>query len=145
MKLRLLNGSHSAMAYLGLATGCNTVAEVLATLELALAGWVSATEPDPDGGQQFGTTDPAASTLAACWETSAFTAQRVSALLRAIGANDLVDEPDLNAAVAERVPAVRAGRMDISHGPPSGTSPGRPGTRVTPSSRPYPAPRIPRW
>ncbi|MCB2174324.1 MAG: mannitol dehydrogenase family protein [Actinomycetales bacterium] len=31
MKLRLLNGSHSAMAYLGLAAGCRTVAEVLAT------------------------------------------------------------------------------------------------------------------
>lgn len=31
MKLRLLNGSHSAMAYLGLATGCRTVAEVLTT------------------------------------------------------------------------------------------------------------------
>jgi fructuronate reductase len=30
MKLRLLNGSHSAMAYLGLAAGCRTVAEVLA-------------------------------------------------------------------------------------------------------------------
>lgn len=31
MKLRLLNGSHSAMAYVGLATGCRTVAEVLAS------------------------------------------------------------------------------------------------------------------
>lgn len=31
MKLRLLNGSHSAMAYLGLAAGCRTVADVLAT------------------------------------------------------------------------------------------------------------------
>ncbi len=31
MKLRLLNGSHSAMAYLGAAAGCATVAEVLAT------------------------------------------------------------------------------------------------------------------
>ena len=78
-----------------------------------MAGWVSATEPDPDGGQQFGTTDPAASRLAACWQTSAFTAQRVGALLRAIGANDLADEPDVITAVAERVPAVRAGRMDI--------------------------------
>jgi|tagenome__1003787_1003787.scaffolds.fasta_scaffold20986747_4 fructuronate reductase len=189
MKLRLLNGSHSAMAYLGLAAECRTVAEVLATdwgerlvrrfgaevaptlpdagldahayvgdlverfrnpsmhhllrqigsdgslkiperwlgairdlrragaststLELALAGWVSATEPAPDGGQHFGTTDPAAPTLAACWETSAPMVQRVSALLRAIGANDLADESDLITAVAERVPAVRAGRIDI--------------------------------
>ncbi|QZN85377.1 mannitol dehydrogenase family protein [Cellulomonas sp. C5510] len=31
MKLRLLNGSHSAMAYLGLAAGCRTVADVLQT------------------------------------------------------------------------------------------------------------------
>lgn len=30
-KLRLLNGSHSALAYLGAAAGCETVAEVLAT------------------------------------------------------------------------------------------------------------------
>lgn len=30
-KLRLLNGSHSAMAYLGAAAGCETVADVLAT------------------------------------------------------------------------------------------------------------------
>ncbi|GGI83940.1 hypothetical protein GCM10011581_21400 [Saccharopolyspora subtropica] len=31
MKLRLLNGAHSALAYLGLAAGCRTVADVLAT------------------------------------------------------------------------------------------------------------------
>jgi len=39
--------------------------------------------------------------------------QRVSALLRVIGANDLADESDLITAVAERVPAVRAGRINI--------------------------------
>jgi fructuronate reductase len=189
MKLRLLNGSHSAMAYLGLAAGCRTVAEVLATdwgerlvrrfgtevaptlpdagpdasayvgelvvrfrnpsmhhllrqigsdgslkiperwlgalrqlrgagastpaLELALAAWVNATRPVAGGGQQFGTTDPASPTLAACWETSAPMAQRVSMLLRAVGADDLADEADLTTAVADCVPAVRAGRIEI--------------------------------
>ncbi len=147
MKLRLLNGSHSALAYLGLAAGCSSITEVLHTgwgerlvralaaevgptlpdvgldeakytddlvdrfsnpamrdqlrrigsdgslkigerwlgalrtlradgaatpvLELALAGWVNATRPADAGGQQFGTSDPAAAALAAHWRTSA--------------------------------------------------------------------------
>ncbi len=51
MKLRLLNGSHSAMAYLGLAAGCRTVADVLATgwgegLVRAFGAEVAPTLPD---------------------------------------------------------------------------------------------------
>ena len=52
MKLRLLNGSHSAMAYLGAAAGCTTVADVLATewgerLVRAFGAEVAPTLPDP--------------------------------------------------------------------------------------------------
>ncbi|GAA4862265.1 mannitol dehydrogenase family protein [Saccharopolyspora rosea] len=53
MKLRLLNGSHSALAYLGLAAGCGTVADALGTdwgerLVRALAAEVAATLPAAD-------------------------------------------------------------------------------------------------
>jgi fructuronate reductase len=189
MKLRLLNGSHSAIAYLGLAAGCRTVAEVLETtwgealvrafgaevaptlpeagidpdayvdnliarfrnpamhhllrqigsdgslkiperwlgslrelrasgraapvLELALAAWSNATRPAPDGTQQFGTTDPATQTLAACWTGATSPAHRVRALLTAVGAEDLADLTDLTSAVAQRINGVAAGRVDL--------------------------------
>jgi fructuronate reductase len=188
MKLRLLNGSHSAMAYLGAAAGCTTVAEVLATawgerlvrdfgaevtptlpeagldakgyvddlvtrfrnpemhhllrqigsdgslkiperwfpalralraaatrtpvLELALAGWVAATRPDDAGGQVYGTTDPAAHALARCWATGDPPAT-VAALLRVVGAPDLAELSDLTSSVASRLPALRAGRIEL--------------------------------
>lgn len=184
MKLRLLNGSHSAMAYLGLAAGCRTVADVLATgwgerlvrglaaevaptlpgdldiagytdaligrfanpsmrdrlsrigcdgslkigerwlgavrqlgrptpvLTLALAGWINATRPAPDGGQLFGTTDPAAGSLAAAWRHRN-PSDVVAVALRAAGAADLADDQALVRAVADRLPAVRAGRIDL--------------------------------
>ncbi|HEY0217766.1 MAG TPA: mannitol dehydrogenase family protein [Cellulomonas sp.] len=188
-KLRLLNGSHSAMAYLGLAAGCTTVAEVLTTawgedlvrrlgaevaptlpeaapdpvayvdelvqrfrnpamrhllrqigsdgslkiperwlsslrelrsagaatpvLELALAAWAVATRTDGAGGQVFGTLDPAARSLAACWQGTAGDAARVSALLRTVGADDLAGSDDLTAAVAARIPGVLAGRVEV--------------------------------
>jgi fructuronate reductase len=189
MKLRLLNGSHSALAYLGLAAGCETVTDALHTdwgerlvrglaaeigptlpdigldvagytdnlvdrfrnpamrdqlrrigcdgslkigerwlgalrslrttraatpiLELALAGWVNATRSDGDGRQHFGTTDPAADTLADCWERAAGSAPPIAALLRQVGAADLADDDDLTRAIAHRLPAVRAGRIDV--------------------------------
>ncbi|ABS03613.1 mannitol dehydrogenase family protein [Kineococcus radiotolerans] len=52
MKLRLLNGSHSALAYLGLAAGCATVDEAVATgwgstLVQRLGGEVAPTLPVP--------------------------------------------------------------------------------------------------
>lgn len=184
MKLRLLNGSHSAMAYLGLAAGCRTVADVVATgwgerlvrglaaevaptvpgeldvggytdvlvdrfanpsmrdrlsrigcdgslkigerwlgavrqlgrptpiLTLALAGWVNATRPGPHGGQLFDTTDPAATALAAAWQHRN-PIDVVSAALRAVGAADLADSPELVDAVAAHLPAVRAGHIDL--------------------------------
>ncbi|WP_020420514.1 mannitol dehydrogenase family protein [Amycolatopsis sp. ATCC 39116] len=179
MKLRLLNGSHSALAYLGLAAGCRTVADVLATgwgermvrgftaevaptlpasdldvpayvdalverfadpaighrlrqigsdgslkiaerwlpvlrerggagpvLALALAAWVHATR------QPFGITDPLAESLAACWDGAPDTATVVARLLTAIGGADLAGDPALVAAIARRLPAVEAGRID---------------------------------
>ena len=188
MKLRLLNGSHSAMAYLGAAAGCATVADVLATewgepflrafgaevaptlpdagldakryvddlvarfrnptmhhllrqigsdgslkiperwfpalrelraagtstsvLELALAGWVAATRPEEQGGQGYGTTDPATASLNRCWAEP--TPQGlVAALLRTVGATDLAEQADLTASVAARLPAVRAGQIEL--------------------------------
>jgi fructuronate reductase len=204
-KLRLLNGSHSAMAYLGAAAGCATVADVLATgwgerlvrgfcaevaetlpddqgsyvdslvarfanpairhrlsqigsdgslkiaerwfdplreipagsaplLELALAGWVNATRPQEQG--KFGMTDPAAERLAACWrnesaiqgvasgpryplshEAPTVSASRdravVARLLRVAGAPDLAERADLVSAVADRLPALAAGRIEF--------------------------------
>ena len=189
MKLRLLNGSHSAMAYLGLATGCRTVADVLETgwgealvrafgaevtpslpdagldpeayvgdlverfrnpamhhllrqigsdgslkiperwlwslrelraagsatpiLEVAIAAWANATRPAPDGGQRYGTSDPATAALAACWTGIAPSAERVGRLLTAVGAEDLAADADLTTAVAQRMPAVAAGRVEL--------------------------------
>ena len=186
MKLRLLNGSHSAMAYLGLAAGCRTVADVLATswgerlvrglatevaptlpgaldipaytdalvarfsnpsmrdqlrrigsdgslkvgerwfgalrqvgasgapvLTLSLAGWVNATRPAADGGQWFGTTDPAGAALAENWRNGGDPAAIVEAVLRTAGADDLAGDGGLVRAVAALLPAVQAGRIDL--------------------------------
>ncbi len=189
MKLRLLNGSHSAMAYLGAAAGCTTVADVLATewgeplvrafgaevaptlpgsdsgagldaaryvddlvarfrnpamhhllrqigsdgslkiperwfpalrdlraasaatpvLELALAGWVSATQP----GATHAMTDPATAALNRCWTDTSDQKALVGALLRTVGAGDLAEQADLTASVAARLPALRAGQIDL--------------------------------
>ncbi len=189
MKLRLLNGSHSALAYLGLAAGCGSINDALGTkwgerlvrglaaevsptlpdvgldeakytddlidrfsnpgmrdqlrrigsdgslkigerwlgalrklrstgaatpvLELALAGWVNATRPGATGGQHFGTTDPAAAALAAHWNAGAPSAAPVARLLREVGAADLADDHDLTTSIAQRLPAIAAGRIDI--------------------------------
>ncbi|WP_187370087.1 mannitol dehydrogenase family protein [Streptomyces boluensis] len=186
-KLRLLNGSHSALAHLGLAAGCGTVADALATgwgerlvralcaevaptlpadgpdplayaadlvvrfrnpamrhqlqqigsdgslkiterwlpalrelrargaatdvLELALAAWAHGTHRALDGST--GITDPAADALAACWQPSGPPVAAIRALLRVLGAPDLADDDALTAAVADRLPALRAGRIEI--------------------------------
>jgi fructuronate reductase len=192
MKLRLLNGAHSTMAYLGAAAGAATVAEVLATewgeplvrafgaevaptlpgadsgagldakkyvddlvarfrnpamhhllrqigsdgslkiperwfpalrqlraagastpvLELALAGWVAATRPDDAGNPVYGTTDPATGALAACWAERE-PREVVARLLRTVGATDLAEQTDLTGSVAARLPALRAGRIEL--------------------------------
>ncbi|MDW6063984.1 mannitol dehydrogenase family protein [Streptomyces sp. LZ34] len=183
-KLRLLNGSHSALAYLGLAAGCATVADTMAAdwgerlvralcaevaptlpadgpdpvayaddlvvrfrnpamrhllrqigsdgsvkiaerwlpalrelrargadtpvLELALAAWAHATR------HAHGTfADPAAEALAACWEQSPQPSATVRALLRLLGATDLADDDALVAAIADRLPALRSGHVEI--------------------------------
>ncbi|GAB3578733.1 mannitol dehydrogenase family protein [Amycolatopsis endophytica] len=179
MKLRLLNGAHSAMAYLGLAAGCRTVADVLATgwgealvrgftaevaptlpdsdldvpayvnalverfanpaighelrqigsdgslkiaerwlpvlrerggtgpvLALALAAWAHATR------RPHGTTDPAAAELAACWDAPG-DRTALARLLTTVGGADLAEDPAVVAAIADNLPAVRAGRVTL--------------------------------
>ncbi|MFE1036828.1 mannitol dehydrogenase family protein [Streptomyces sp. NPDC058807] len=183
-KLRLLNGSHSALAHLGLATGHATVADTMVTdwgerlvrelcaevaptlptggpdpeayagdlvvrfrnpamhhqlrqigsdaslkiterwlpalrelrasgtdtpvLALALAAWAHGTRPGaPDRS------DPATEALASCWNTGQRPAGTVSALLRTVGAADLADDTALTTAVADRLPALRAGHVEI--------------------------------
>ncbi|MDT0317715.1 mannitol dehydrogenase family protein [Streptomyces millisiae] len=182
-KLRLLNGSHSALAYLGLAAGHTTIDEAMATdwgeplvlalcaevaptlppegpdpaayaadlvtrfrnpavghrlgqigsdgslklperwlpvlrrlratgtptpvLELALAGWAHATRPPEPAA------DPAATALADCWRPAAPAADTVAALLRTIGAPDLAEDTALTTAVAARLPALAAGRVEL--------------------------------
>lgn len=191
-KLRLLNGSHSALAYLGLAAGRSTVADTMAAdwgerlvralcaevaptlpadgpdpmayaadlvvrlrnpamrhrlrqigadgslkiterwlpalrelrargaatpvLELSLAAWVHTLHPAPGGGTGHTAVplaDPAADALAACLRPSAGPAATVRALLRVLGATDLADDDALTAAVADRLPSLRAGRVEI--------------------------------
>jgi fructuronate reductase len=85
-------------------------------LELALAGWVHATRPGPGGGQLFGTTDPAAEALAARWHGAGSPARleaTVRGLLDAIGAPDLAATDGLVRAVATRLPALAAGRVEL--------------------------------
>jgi len=182
-KLRLLNGSHSALAYLGTAAGHTTIAETMAAswgerlvqalcaevaptlpaggpdpsayaddlvvrfrnpamhhllrqigsdgslkiterwlpalrtlrahgtstpvLELALAAWVLST------GRTDAPTDPAAGALASCWDTATAPVETVRALLRVLGSTDLADDHALTTAVADRLPALRAGRVEI--------------------------------
>ncbi|MGW4239562.1 mannitol dehydrogenase family protein [Streptomyces sp. NPDC004749] len=210
-KLRLLNGSHSALAYLGAAAGCSTVADALATdwgerlvrglcaevaatlpaggpdpvayaedlverfrnpgirhllrqigsdgslkiperwldalrtlrastagtapagpagpagpaattstpvLELALAAWANATRPAADGGQLFGTTDPAAPALGACWrgvpDNEEGRRETVRRLLGVLGAADLAEDDALVSGVTSRLPGLRAGRIDLT-------------------------------
>lgn len=186
-KLRLLNGSHSGLAYLGLAAGCRTIAEVLATpwgegfvrgfaaevaatllaggpdpvayaeslvarfgnpairhelrqigsdgslklpqrwvrglreatttstigehQTLALAAWVNATRPAADGGQLFGTTDPAARDLAECWTGTP--AGVTARLLTVLGAPDLADDTALTGAVEALLPGLAAGAIPL--------------------------------
>ncbi|AKZ59603.1 putative mannitol dehydrogenase protein [Streptomyces ambofaciens ATCC 23877] len=203
-KLRLLNGSHSALAHLGTAAGLTTIAETMATdwgerlvralcaelsptlpaggpdpgayaddlvvrfrnpamhhllrqigsdaslkigerwlpalrelrargastpvLELALAAWAHGTRraqapdasPGPHASPGSGVSagpgalpDPAAEALAACWRPANRPVGTVRALLRVLGATDLAEDDALTAAVAERFPALDAGRVEI--------------------------------
>ncbi|MGX8279696.1 mannitol dehydrogenase family protein [Streptomyces sp. PBSH9] len=185
-KLRLLNGSHSALAHLGAAAGLTTIAATMAAdwgeplvralcaevaptlpaggpdpaayaddlvvrfrnpamhhllrqigsdaslkiterwlpalrelrargastpvLELALAAWAHSTRRT---GAPDAPADPAAETLAACWRPADRPVETVRALLRVLGATDLADDDALTAAVADRLPALDAGRVEI--------------------------------
>lgn len=188
-KLRLLNGSHSALAYLGTAAGLTTISETMTAswgerlvralcaevaptlpaggpdpsayaddlvvrfrnpamrhllrqigsdgslkiterwlpalrtlrergagtpvLELALAAWVLTTQSTWSTRHTDAPTDPAADALAACWDGSLRPVETVRALLRVLGATDLADDDQLTAAIADRMPALRAGRVEI--------------------------------
>ncbi len=76
-------------------------------LELALAGWVHATHPDRKAA------DPAAEALAACWHSHPEPTGTVRALLTTLGAPDLAEDTALTGAVAARLPALRAGRIEV--------------------------------
>ncbi|MBM2614725.1 mannitol dehydrogenase family protein [Actinoplanes sp. LDG1-06] len=176
-KLRLLNGSHSALAYLGLAAGLATVADTMATdwgpklvrqladevaptlptfgpnpaayaeelvtrfenpsirhalrqissdgsrklperwfavlravkaptLELALAAWVHVT-------RDAAAPDPLSTELARSWAEHSTAPELVAAQLRLVGAPDLADRAELVRSVAERLPAVQDGRIEV--------------------------------
>jgi fructuronate reductase len=188
-KLRLLNGAHSALAYLGLATGYTTVSGVMAApwgaglvrafarevapslppggpdprayaddlvtrfenpamshqlrqigtdgslkipyrllqavrelraggkttaiSELAVAAWVLATRPGSNGGQRWGTSDPQAERLAACWTAGGPPGDTVASLLSLVGADDLAATQAFRRAVADHLPALTAGRVEL--------------------------------
>ncbi len=167
-KLRLLNGSHSALAYLGTAAGHTTIADTTATdwgerLVRALCAEVAPTlpagGPDPgayaadlvvrfrnpamrhllrqigsDGSLKIterwlpalrtlrarGTSTPVLELALAAWVFSTRPAgtgtdpvETVRALLRVLGAPDLADDDALTGAVADRLPALRAGRIEF--------------------------------
>ena len=83
-------------------------------LELALAGWVNATRPTEAGGQQFGTTDPAAAALADCWRTRPRTRRHWSPPCCARSAPPTwPSNTCLISAIAQRLPAVHAGQIEI--------------------------------
>ena len=82
-------------------------------LTTALAGWLNATRPAGDGGQLFGTTDPAAESLAACWRERSAQVDVVAHCLRIVGAPDLADDAELVRVVAAQLPAIRSGSIDI--------------------------------
>ncbi|WP_343243784.1 mannitol dehydrogenase family protein [Streptomyces sp. SID13726] len=155
-KLRLLNGSHSALAYLGLAAGLDTIAETMESdwgerLVRALCAEVSPTlpagGPDPlayaddlvvrfrnpamrhllrqigtDGALKIrerwlpalrqlrarGGSTPVLELALAAWTLTVD--QPVPAVLRAM---DLADDDTLAAAITARLPALRAGRIEI--------------------------------
>jgi hypothetical protein len=48
--------------------------------------WINATRPGPDGGQMYGTTDPADRTLFACWTSQRPAEDHVRRLLEAVAA-----------------------------------------------------------
>ena len=189
MKLRLLNGSHSALAYLGLAAGCRSITDVLHTewgerLVRSLAAEVAPTLPDvgldeakytddlvdrfsnpamrdqlrrigsdgslkigerwlgalrelragrrrhPGPGTRPGRLGERHPARRRRWsavrhlgsgrgstrrllENQRRTRGLVAVLLREVGAADLADDHQLTTTVAQRLPAVAAGQIDI--------------------------------
>ncbi|QMV12193.1 mannitol dehydrogenase family protein [Streptomyces lincolnensis] len=160
-KLRLLNGSHSALAYVGTAAGLTTIAETMAAqwgerLVRALCAEVAPTlpagGPDPagyaddlvarfrnpamrhllrqigsDGSLKIqerwlpalrelrarGAGTPVLELALAAWALSTGPVTSVRDLLSSVGAADLADDDALVTAVTQRLPALRAGRVEI--------------------------------
>lgn len=160
-KLRLLNGSHSALAYIGTAAGLTTIAESMATewgerLVRALCAEVAPTlpagGPDPagyaddlvarfrnpamrhllrqigsDGSLKIrerwlpavrelragGTGTPVLELALGAWMVSTGRTMSVRDLLGSVGAADLAEDADFVAAVTDRIPALRAGQVEI--------------------------------
>ena len=54
-------------------------------------------------------TDPAAEALAGCWRAR----EVVPTLLRHVGAADLAEDTAFTTAVAQRLPALRAGHIEL--------------------------------
>ena len=160
-KLRLLNGSHSALAYVGTAAGLTTIAETMATewgerLVRALCAEVAPTlpagGPDPagyaddlvarfrnpamrhllrqigsDGSLKIqerwlpalrelradGAGTPVLELALAAWTVSTCRTMPVRDLLGSVGAADLAEDDSFVAAVTDRIPALRAGQVEI--------------------------------
>ncbi|MER5430021.1 mannitol dehydrogenase family protein [Streptomyces sp. NPDC002588] len=158
-KLRLLNGSHSALAYVGMAARLTTIAETMAAdwgepLVRALCAEVAPTlpagGPDPvayaddlvarfrnpamrhllrqigtDGSLKIperwlpalrelrgrGTRTPMLELALAAWVLTS--GKPVHALLAEVGAADLAEDDALTAGVTDRLPALRAGRVEL--------------------------------
>ncbi|WLW57067.1 mannitol dehydrogenase family protein [Streptomyces sp. YU58] len=160
-KLRLLNGSHSALAYVGTAAGLTTIAETMATewgerLVRALCAEVAPTlpagGPDPagyaddlvarfrnpamrhllrqigsDGSLKIrerwlpavrelrsrGAHTPVLELALAAWVVSTGAEASVRDVLAGVGAADLAEDDTFVAAVSDRIPALRAGQVEI--------------------------------
>lgn len=79
---------------------------------LALAAWANATRPDTSSGRMlFGTTDPAASALAACWEKPRNGV--AGRLLTVLGAPDLGENQSLTRSIESLLPGLAAGVVPL--------------------------------
>ena len=55
----------------------------------------------------------ATAVLNRCWTDTSDPKALVGALLRTVGADDLAEQADLTTSVAARLPALRAGRIEL--------------------------------
>jgi fructuronate reductase len=79
--------------------------------ELALAAWAAATRLNPDGSQRYGTTDPRAKELGACWSAPT-PEETVGRLVGTLGYHELADDAALVRRVAGLLAPVSEGRIE---------------------------------